>query len=870
MKGVTKFLLSALAIGLVSLCHPVVAEAKNYIYLEDSPTVNHWYDEQSATPTPLDTLSFADGDNIRIGTAIDDAEFQTILGQIPSTIHIASLSVEEEPLTDLHVSSGNIDTVILYYATAPSSPKPQIHLEQQLHTNTVKLFGGNALLTLPYTLPNLWLGDIDIASYNSMSDLDSNIVLASDVASLSILRPTLTDDYEYGPESVMESDLYINYTGNCLLKKTHSIQQVDIYETYYDGIGDVDVSLPKEYLENVSSPYHNDSDDVLLLQEGLWNSSAVPLTPIANWQSTYNERYQIQYVCYGDTGKGQSWKKEYYASNTLVCSEPLPRGFDPNTIPSNHKIIIEGMDATITGTQGLILTGNWKNVLLRSGKTTIHGNVDHLVLEDCVRFHTDTQTGLTAAIHGDVRELEIINASPYSNLMITGSVTKGMKTAIVQALNSWKYTYFSKENGLNNEVLTCGTMNPTIYLYDTEDKKGIPYQMNTDHLEAESYAGIHDPNEKIDRFNQDAYMNLGETLTETSLSNEEVAAIKEQAFQGIYCDLVITDTVFDLTLQLYYGDKNHIYSNGSDFSREIPVTETTAPLSFTILIPNYIEGHTYRILRMHPDHSTGRMRYDILPCTQDGNKLTFATDKFSKFVVVEGELQEPDPVPTPTPIPTPTPVPTPTPAPTPDPEQTPQATPSPAPQTFKAPQTSDSTRTNFYLWILASGLFLLPLSLRKAAGLITARIRNILVLQWIILFSIFGIQGVNLSRGTFILESERRDSELAVYELSLDWKGIHKEEYWRFDLLDKYTNPQINAYGDDLIVFYQDDKKRLPQVYVEMDSDEDWIDLDCPAKGKHSYLEVDDEYIYVYTKKAVYYCDVEDPLSGWECEELEK
>ena len=203
-----------------------------------------------------------------------------------------------------------------------------IYLEQQLHTHCVKLFGGNVRLALSDTLPDLWLGDIELAHLNSSPKLNQNLIIDSNVAHMRVLRQTTTDDYEYGMESVLESEQYMNFTGDCLLKKGHSIEQVDIYETYYDGIGGNDVSLRKESFENAPSPHHNDTSDVLLISNGSWDATALPLTAITNWQAVYNERYLIQYVCYEDVRKGQVWKKEYYENNMLLYSEQLPREFD--------------------------------------------------------------------------------------------------------------------------------------------------------------------------------------------------------------------------------------------------------------------------------------------------------------------------------------------------------------------------------------------------------------------------------------------------------------------------------------------------------------------------------------------------------------
>ena len=129
---------------------------------------------------------------IRIDTAIDDTAFQHILQSISDTTFISTLSIEAEPLTELHIASGNINTIILHYpSTSFTESAQQIYLEQQLQTQTIKLFGGNAQLALSYTLPELWLGDVELeylntdSTFHISSSLKQNLVIASDVAHIS-------------------------------------------------------------------------------------------------------------------------------------------------------------------------------------------------------------------------------------------------------------------------------------------------------------------------------------------------------------------------------------------------------------------------------------------------------------------------------------------------------------------------------------------------------------------------------------------------------------------------------------------------------------------------------------------------------------
>lgn len=208
----------------------------------------------------------------------------------------------------------------------------------------------------------------------------------------------------------MESAQYINYTRDCLLKKDHSIQQVDICETYYDGIGEDNMDIRKESLGNASSSYHNDADDVQMEAE---ITTSFHLLPYRTGRLPITSDTIFSMSAAEIRGERQTWKKECYEDSEFLFSEIFSPEFNPNTIPYEDKIIIEGIDSNVVDSKGLTLNDNWKNILLRNGRIIIHGDVEYLVLKDCVRFHTNAQTELNAMIEGDVAELELIGASPY-------------------------------------------------------------------------------------------------------------------------------------------------------------------------------------------------------------------------------------------------------------------------------------------------------------------------------------------------------------------------------------------------------------------------------------------------------------------------
>lgn len=80
----------------------------------------------------------------------------------------------------------------------------------------------------------------------------------------------------------------------------------------------------------------------------------------------------------------------------------------------------------------------------------------------------------------------------------------------------------------------------------------------------------------------------------------------------------------------------------SEVTNQEKITELAddKELSFTVKIPDgYKEGKQYIIVREH-ENAAGAKTMEVLKPTRDGNKLTFKTNKFSSFTIVETEEDE--------------------------------------------------------------------------------------------------------------------------------------------------------------------------------------------------------------------------------------
>ena len=99
----------------------------------------------------------------------------------------------------------------------------------------------------------------------------------------------------------------------------------------------------------------------------------------------------------------------------------------------------------------------------------------------------------------------------------------------------------------------------------------------------------------------------------------------------------IKETVADKQLTVsQYLDISIVVKNPKDGKVVDTVTETPSALKFTVLVPNDLlkDGRKFYVLRNHDGETT------VLDTKQDGNKLTFETDKFSTYAVAYTDVAD--------------------------------------------------------------------------------------------------------------------------------------------------------------------------------------------------------------------------------------
>lgn len=155
-------------------------------------------------------------------------------------------------------------------------------------------------------------------------------------------------------------------------------------------------------------------------------------------------------------------------------------------------------------------------------------------------------------------------------------------------------------------------------------------------------------------------------------------------FQSCVDDFEGVDVLTGLDIELQKFAYNEV--TGEVSNQEVVTELGDKDLAITVKIPEqeYDADKEYIIVREHDNNGTKEM--DVLIPTQDGDKLTFKTNKFSSFILVEVEKEE-------TPVNPPT-----------EGEEE---------EKVEVPVTSDTTNMLMYMMLLGLGLGVISIGIKK-------------------------------------------------------------------------------------------------------------------------------------------------------------
>ena len=803
----------------------------------------------------------------------------------PMEAKAESLVFTEEPEETVVIDHGEFDSIRVEYEASVSAwdaDAPAIEISGDAIVRQLRVVCGNVRLSTDAPLETLILGEVIKESDSDWSAIDAlqHVEIGTDVHSLQILKPVSTDTaYPFLEESVQASSYYSSYSGSCILRSGCQVDEASIYEYYYDGFSGEETALKKAHGVFPESLQKTDTDTELFCQ-GIWDNGIFPCEEVSDWLERYESRYDFRWYAARSASGNIQWEKQAFEKDTFCGTILLDSPFDPDGIPCDAAITIDtGLASESASTapantaaEMLQLSGNRRTVTVYSGNVLLNGDIDKLVIAD--RYRTDYGRLLAnISVNGSISSLTLLGDCAGVTLSVTGSVSSGSQTSMLCEDQSMNNVYFFKEADGVSSILYSGTFDPGIYFYSSPECTGAGFRMDGLLSDNRRAAGMDTASGDL-LYRRNCYTNLGSMLHELSPAPDLPDTLHS-------ITLTPAGFAFELMLERYDETEDVLFLFTPELSPSI--SNTSAPLTFRLQLPESLvealsastdSDRKLFLIRMKEDRLSDSPCYELIDCTLEGSVLSFTVDRFSIFSlawvipdepVVPDEPVIPDVPSVPDePIVPDEPVIPDVPA-VPDEAIVPNepvipdvpAAPddpvvpdipvisdvpvipesAPALVQCKSPVTGDN--------LLAScGLFSFPFT---------------------IFFLLLGFPGVCIPSGTFVLFPEESDSSLTLYQFHADFHGISLDEYWRFDLLPAYTNPDLLAWENHLIVFYQDDRKRLPHVYVEMDSDSDWIDLDCPARGKNARWEVKQDRIYVYTAKELYICDATDPLAGWSC-----
>lgn len=439
-----------------------------------------------------------------------------------------------------------------------------------------------------------------------------------------------TDDPAYGTESVKE--LEEGKTLSFSIKVPEN--QYDVNATYTvvrnhvnaDGTTSVDV------LETTQE------DDILTFASDKFSTFVI--VKITEDEIAKEENYVYTFTCQdGTAGDGQNrWTKRANdaQTNEFIYSESCTI----DDITENGNVIIVSTDEKLPvviekNLNELNVSANAESVV------TIKGNVADVMI-------ADLWANFNVTIEGNVEYMHVTYLyNEKNNLSVNGKVKEGS----VRSERMPVPGYFDCSN---MKIIENGKWNPELFIYASKKYEDtISYKPYQDEEMKKAMDGLDIGKEiTIDT-------STGENITITKTGSVSVSETKDDVFKNLSQsnDMAkILETIknsnkneqqvldakpvaaLDITLRTYYVNKNTnvIYSDENFTTKEVTELTEGRTFAFSVKVPanKYDASATYTVIRNHVN-ADGTTSMDIIETTQEGDVLTFASDKFSTFVIVE-------------------------------------------------------------------------------------------------------------------------------------------------------------------------------------------------------------------------------------------
>ena len=602
MRKKLSFLL--IAVMLISICgisEPVKASGRDYVYREVSDGF-----ETSRKAW------FVNGEEITGNPDVIEEQSQVTVETTPDDSCAAYLATFYEPTTRVTVCPG----VTVTFGSAETASSIQwltcYNADVTVYAEDGEFNEENG------SLPGSVYG---VSCYNGTLNFNGNIQYLC-----------LGDEFMYGEdeEKVNAGDIVVNGSVYTLEWYKTTEYTTGVYYRGFAGNASVSGDVGQVYVREIRHSNVLDADFKATVGECWERIPSFTMTDgvlseeieeYINFFEPDMESFYFEYTPAGDEN-GNWWATARYPSGEET-------GIGKTITAEEMQEVLE------SGTAKLSFYGNSSNVNLGDydfSKLYITGGdvtVNNITTSDengLLHVHSYGRDVINVNVNGDVDEC-IISFTRFNenmNIDVNGTIKHGQ--VYKASMQSDFPIYLGSFTSTDMPLFINGIWNPELFL----SLGTTEYHPVDDSLLEEALGLEKNTNQNGEQISEMADMFLEEIVSDilNELNNNS-------DFQNCLDEFENVDVLTGLEIELKKFDYNE--TTGEVSNQEVVTELGDKDLSITVKVPEqeYDENKEYIIVREHDNNGTKEM--DVLIPTQDGDKLTFKTNKFSSFIIVEVE-----------------------------------------------------------------------------------------------------------------------------------------------------------------------------------------------------------------------------------------
>ncbi len=576
---------------------PLEAYAKEYLWTTQND-VTGWHKMEDGTLVAIDNApeELTDEDRISI-QAKPDETCKTWLSNLDQTVSMISISVSDKDenivigkvggkfSTYLNVFNGNVtvngDMAVVY-----------------AHQNSILTVNGSTNM-------------LNLGTYSENCDPATSIVTVNgNVSCVTWIREREEIDVNYN-----------SFMGNCTISGT--VMSGSIVELYYDDV------MKKNVFAKVGD-IGKCTAGSFVITEGVLSDEV----PVVEKEPSIGEYYHL-YSCDFDT-----WYKGYYSKDSyqFATSERC----EIEDIPNMAQVVVS------KATTPIVLDIDLGFLQVNEGNVTVNGDIvsgEPGVSAQGYFTMTPSYSGeYTVVINGNVENLNAIyKYNSNANVTITGKVSYGeYRTGLASEMRFFECenVQLIKDGVWNENVLLYTSLNDDALSYEVVDEKTVADALGDETIGQEVVDGettiVKSVEAALKQTTQEVIDSIAETDDFKGVLDTIIEKMEETVEEVLDAKAICA---VDISIDSFYREKEtgNVYTANPTYGKEniseLPEGNT---LEFTVKVPkaHYKENAKYTIVRQH-ENADGSVLLEQLETMQNGDMLTFASDKFSTFVIVE-------------------------------------------------------------------------------------------------------------------------------------------------------------------------------------------------------------------------------------------